>query len=140
LRARAGDDKKDAMSTAAAPRPDRYTVIIRDLVVMASIGIRRSERERKQRVRISVELTATPAATFPGEDRRNVLNYEKVLTTIRHLVREGHVDLCETLAERICSACFADSRVAHMRATVEKLDVFLETESVGAILERNRPA
>lgn len=128
------------MSPSAAPPPDRYIVIIRGLVVMASIGIRRAERERKQRVRISVELTATAAATFPGEDRRNVLNYEKVLTTIRHLVREGHVELCETLAERICTACFADPRVAQMRVTVEKLDVFLETESVGAIIERNRPA
>jgi dihydroneopterin aldolase len=139
LRARAGDDKKVAMN-APVPVSDRYTVIVRGLVVMASIGIRRAERERKQRVRISVELTATPAATYPGEDRRNVLNYEKVLTTIRHIVREGHIDLCEMLAERICGACFADSRVAHMRVTVEKLDVFLETESVGAILERRRPA
>ena len=128
------------MSAAAPAFPDRYTVIVRGLVVMASIGIRRAERERKQRVRISVELTATPAATFPGDDRRNVLNYEKVLTAIRHIVREGHVELCETLAERICAACFADPRVAHMRVTVEKLDVFLETESVGAILERARPA
>jgi len=128
------------MSSPAGPLPDRYTVIVRGLVVMASIGIRRAERERKQRVRVSVELTATPAATFPGEDRRSVLNYEKVLTTIRHIVREGHIELCETLAERICNACFADTRVAHMRVTVEKLDVFLETESVGAILERNRPA
>jgi dihydroneopterin aldolase len=140
LRARAGDDKKSAMSIIALPLPDRYTVLVRGLVVMASIGIRRAERERKQRVRISVELTAGAAATFPGEDRRNVLNYEKVLTTIRHIVREGHIDLCEMLAERICSACFTDARVAHMRVTVEKLDVFLETESVGAIIERNRPA
>ena len=127
------------MSTATSALPDRYTVVVRGLVIMASIGIRRAERERKQRVRISVELTATSAAAFPGDDRRNVLNYEKVLTTIRHIVREGHIELCETLAERICTACFADPRVAHMRATVEKLDVFLETESVGAIIERNRP-
>lgn len=128
------------MSTPASLPPDRYTAIVRGLVVMASIGIRRAERERKQRVRISVELTATAAATFPGEDRRNVLNYEKVVATIRHIVREGHIELCETLAERICTACFADPRVAHMRVEIEKLDVFLETESVGAILERNRPA
>jgi dihydroneopterin aldolase len=139
LRARAGNDKKVAMNIADAPLPDRYTVIVRGLVMMASIGIRRAERERKQRVRISVEMTATAAAMFPGEDRRNVLNYEKTLTTIRHIVREGHVDLCEMLAQRICTACFADPRVAHMRVTVEKLDVFLETESVGAIIERNRP-
>jgi len=116
-----------------------YTAFVRGLVLMASIGIRRSERERKQRVRISVELTATPEATFPGEDRRNVLNYEKVVSAIRAIVREGHIELCEGLAQRICNACFADPRVSRIRVTVEKLDVFLETESVGAILERSRP-
>ncbi|HEX5318896.1 MAG TPA: dihydroneopterin aldolase [Stellaceae bacterium] len=116
-----------------------YTAFVRGLVLMASIGIRRSERDRKQRVRISVELTATPEATFPGEDRRNVLNYEKVVSAIRAIVREGHIELCEGLAQRICNACFADPRVSRIRVTVEKLDVFLETESVGAILERSRP-
>ncbi|HEX3882763.1 MAG TPA: dihydroneopterin aldolase [Stellaceae bacterium] len=129
-----------AMTPDLEPLPPRYTVLVRGLVLMASIGIRRPERERKQRVRVSVELTATPAATFPGEDRRNVLNYEKVVSAIRAIVREGHIELCEGLAERICNHCFADSRVAHVRATVEKLDVFLETESVGAIIERSRPA
>ena len=38
--------------------PERYTVIVRGLVLMGSIGIRRAERDRSQRVRVSVELTA----------------------------------------------------------------------------------
>ena len=64
---------------------DRYTVVVRGLVLMSSIGIRRAERDRPQRVRISVELTATPAAAFPGEDRRRVINYEHVIAAIRKI-------------------------------------------------------
>jgi len=118
---------------------DRYTVVVRGLVLMSSIGIRRAERDRPQRVRISVELTATEAATFPGEDRRRVINYEHVIAAIRKIAGSGHIDLCEGFAQRICDACFADPRVAHMRVSVEKLDVFPETEAVGAVLERVRP-
>jgi dihydroneopterin aldolase len=119
---------------------DRYTVVVRGLVLMSSIGIRRAERDRPQRVRISVELTATPAAAFPGEDRRRVINYEHVVAAVRKIAGSGHIDLCEGFAQRICDACFADPRVAHMRVSVEKLDVFPETEGVGAVLERVRPS
>ena len=34
---------------------DRYKVFVNNLVLMCSIGVRRAERERLQRVRISVE-------------------------------------------------------------------------------------
>jgi 7,8-dihydroneopterin aldolase/epimerase/oxygenase len=118
---------------------NRYVVVVRDLVLMCSIGIRRAEHERLQRVRISVELTATVEASFPREDRRRVINYEKVVAAIRQIARSGHIDLCEGFAERICAACFADPRVAHLRVSVEKLDIFPDAEAVGAILERTRP-
>jgi dihydroneopterin aldolase len=118
--------------------PPLYTVIVRRLVLMCSIGIRRVERERPQRVAVSVELTATPDATFPGDDRRSVINYEKVVAAIRRIAGAGHIDLCEGFADRICDACFTDPRVGHIRVTVEKLDVFPEAEGVGAILERSR--
>jgi dihydroneopterin aldolase len=118
---------------------DRYTVIVRGLVLMCSIGIRRAERDRPQRVRVSVELTATEEVSFPSEDRRRVINYEHVVATIRQIAGSGHIDLCEGFAQRICDACFADPRVAQIRVSVEKLDVFPETEGVGAVLERVRP-
>jgi len=118
---------------------DRYTVTVRGLVVMCSIGIRPEEQNRPQRVRVSVELAASAGALFPGDNRRRVINYEKVVAAIRDIARAGHVDLCEGLAERIADACFADPRVAHVRIAVEKLDVFPDAEGVGAILERSRP-
>jgi 7,8-dihydroneopterin aldolase/epimerase/oxygenase len=122
------------------PAAATYTVTVRGLVLMCSIGIRRREREQKQRVRISVDLAAASAAAFPGDDRRRVVNYEKVVAAIREIARSGHIDLCEGFAERICAACFADPRVERVRVWVEKLDVFRDAEGVGAVLERTRPA
>ena len=115
----------------------RYTVTVRGLVLPCSIGIRVRERERQQRVRISVDLMATDP--FPGEERRRVINYEKVVAAIREIANSGHIELCEGFAERVCTACFADPRVERVRVWVEKLDVFAEADGVGAILERGRP-
>src|SRR5215468_7350743 len=117
-----------------------YTVTVPGLVLMSSIGIRRREREQRQRVRVSVDLVATTAAAFPGDDRRRVINYEKVVAAIREIGRSGHIDLCEGFAERICTVCLADPRVQRVRVWVEKLDVFSDAEGVGAMLERTRPA
>ena len=114
-----------------------YTVTVRGLVLMCSIGIRRHEREHAQRVRVSVDLVASEA--FPGEERRRIINYEKVVAAIRDIARSGHIDLCEGFAERVCTACFADPRVERVRVWVEKLDVFPDAECVGAMLERTRP-
>jgi len=116
-----------------------YVVTIRGLVLMASIGIRRREREQKQRVRISVDVTAAAGAAFPGEDRRRVINYEKIVAAIREIAASGHIDLCEGFAERVCNACLADPRVERVRVWVEKPDVFPDTDGVGAVLERTRP-
>jgi dihydroneopterin aldolase len=129
-----------AMKTAPHSSADRYTVIVRGLVVMCSIGIRPEEQDTAQRVRVSVELTAPDGAVFPGENRRRVINYEKVVAAVRELAASGHIDLCEGFAERVADSCFADPRVAWLRVTVEKLDVFPDAEGVGAILERRRSA
>jgi dihydroneopterin aldolase len=123
----------------AVPRPRTpYTVTVRGLVLWCSIGIRRREREEKQRVRVSVELVAAAEAGFPGDDRRRVINYEKVVAAIRAIAAAGHIELCEGFALRICRACLTDPRIERVRVAVEKLDVFADVEGVGAILERSR--
>ena len=124
-----------AFPDIAAPR---YTVTVRGVKMLANIGIRAREREEKQHIRISVDLVAGPGHEFPGEERRRVINYEKVVAAIRQIVRAGHHDLCEGLAARIADACFADNRVERVRVWVEKLDVFPEADGVGAMLERAR--
>ena len=128
------------MEIAAVRRPaERYTVVVRGLVLICSIGIRRVERERPQRVRVSVELTATEEAGVPRDERRRVINYEHIVAAIRRIADSGHIDLCEGFAARICDACFADPRVGRIKVEVEKLDIFADAEAVGAVIERQRP-
>jgi dihydroneopterin aldolase len=116
-----------------------YVVTIRGLVLMASIGVTRREREQKQQVRVSVDLTATREAATPGGNRRRIINYAKVVAAIREIAASGHIELCEGYAERICNACFADPKVERVRVWVEKPEVFPDADGVGAILERTRP-
>src|SRR5215472_5350279 len=108
--------------------------------LMGAAGYTVTVRGHKQRVRVSVDLIAAAGAAFPGDDRRRVINYEKVVAAIREIGRSGHIDLCEGFAERICTVCLADPRVERVRVWVEKLDVFSDAEGVGAMLDRTRPA
>ena len=53
---------------------------------------------------------------------RDVFSYDIVVDTIRLILSRGHIDLVETLAERIADA-LAPIRVFRVIARIEKLDV-----------------
>jgi dihydroneopterin aldolase len=111
-------------------------LFVRDLVLPCLIGVHRHERDAKQRVRINLDLTV---AEPDGRDDRlaSVVNYETIVGRIRDAIASGHVNLVETLAERIAALCLDDSRVRSARVRVEKLDVFPDAASVGIEIERH---
>ena len=113
-------------------------VFIRDLMLDALIGVYGHEKENAQRIRINIDLAVkeTPNAV---EDRlSDVVSYEDVADGIRKMVANGHVNLVETLAERIADMCFNDRRVEAARVRIEKLDVFEDAASAGVEIERYR--
>jgi dihydroneopterin aldolase len=110
-------------------------VFLRDMVLQASIGIYPHEHAATQRVRINVDLGVVEGVGRADRLER-VVDYEKVANTVRSIATSGHVNLVETLAERIASACLRDDRVRLARVRVEKLDVFEDTVSVGVEVER----
>lgn len=119
------------------PAPRTRQVFVRDLVVPCLIGVHRHERDGAQRVRVNLELDVIDG---PVEDRlSDVVNYETLIDAIRRLTAAGHVNLVETLAERIAALCFDDARVLAARVRVEKLDVVSDAASVGVEIERSRP-
>ena len=112
-------------------------VFIHDLVLMASIGIYHHEKLDRQRIRINLDLAVREGdASAVDDDIKNVVCYEQVVSNIRGLVEAGHVNLVETLVERIAEFCLTDRRVRLARVRVEKLDVFPDATSVGVEIER----
>ena len=114
-----------------------YRVFVRDLVLPCSIGIYPHEKGLRRRVRVNVEIQVS--AALPGnDDFADVVNYESIVAGIKSITEAGHINLVETLADRVATLCLADRRVSTTRVTVEKLDVWPETESVGVVVERRR--
>jgi dihydroneopterin aldolase len=54
------------------------------------------------------------------------------------LVESEHVNLIETLAERIARQCLSDGRVQRVRVRIEKPDVARSFKGVGIEIERDR--
>ena len=68
-----------------------------------------------------------------------VVCYEDVVRKVQSICAADHVNLIETLAERIAASCLADERVHAVRVRVEKPHAFEECASVGIEIERLRP-
>jgi 7,8-dihydroneopterin aldolase/epimerase/oxygenase len=114
-----------------------YRVFVRDLVLPCSIGIYPREKGLRRRVRVNAEIQVT--APLPSaDDFADVVNNETIVAGIKAITEAGHINLVETLADRIATLCLADHRVSSTRVMVEKLDVWPETESVGVVVERKR--
>jgi dihydroneopterin aldolase len=112
-------------------------VFVHDLTIQASIGVYSHEKLDKQRIRINLDLAVREGdSSRMGDELSNVVCYEEVVTSIRALIDAGHVNLVETLAERIAALCLEDRRVRVARVRVEKLDVFPDATSVGVEIER----
>jgi dihydroneopterin aldolase len=118
-------------------RTDCRIVLIRDLVLPARIGIFDSEQANAQRVRFNIEI-GVPDRPPQRDSIREVLRYDDVIDGIRRIVAAGHVNLVETLAERVAAQCLALSAVLWVRVRIEKLDIAPDAASVGIEIFRKR--
>lgn len=112
-----------------------HHVFIRNLELLAQIGIHGHERTKHQPIRINLDLAVQD--TVPLDDRLDrVVDYEAISLNIQALVAKGHINLAETLAELIAAACLEDKRVRCVRVRVEKLHAVPGAESAGVEIER----
>jgi len=117
-------------------------VFIRDLVLSGFIGVYPSEHAAPQRIRINLDLAVADPGSQRGsrprvgrDDLARVINYETTAEIARACVAAGHVQLVETLAERIAEQILQDERIRSVRVRVEKLDVFADAASAGVEIE-----
>lgn len=113
-------------------------VFVRNLEMLAHIGVHGHEHGKPQPIRINLDLAVEDLAEL--EDRlEKVVDYAVLTEKIRSIVSGGHINLAETLAERIALACFEDARVRSARVRVEKLHAVPGAESAGVEIERHAP-
>jgi 7,8-dihydroneopterin aldolase/epimerase/oxygenase len=113
-------------------------VFVRDLEVNALLGIYDHEKVKPQRIIVNIDLSVHEAEASTADDISHVVSYEIVVKKVEAILAEGHINLVETLCEKIASACLRDRRVAAARIRVEKPDIIPNARSVGVEIERSR--
>lgn len=110
-------------------------VLVRDLELPVEIGFYGHEKGRTQTVRINLDLSVVD---LPVQDDviGSVVDYVAVVNKVRKIAGGGHVNLVETLAERIAAICLDDVRVLKARIRVEKPDAIADAASAGVEIER----
>ena len=108
----------------------RYSkkIIVKDLILLLSVGIHQFEKLEKQRVKFNIEITTDPNLK---PDIKTIVNYESVVNDIKRLTKKTHFDLLETLSESVFDEIFKNKKIKKIKLKIEKLDIIKETTSVG---------
>ena len=113
-------------------------ILIKSLVLNASIGIHEFEKKKKQKISISLEIDAEDNIPYVNHKIENFVSYEFIVKDLKKLINKGHIELLETLGENIFEICFNDPRIQKVKVKLEKLEVFSEADSVGIEVQRSK--
>lgn len=115
---------------------DLRALFLSNFVAPARIGVYDHEQGRVQRVRFDLQVSLRPP--FELRDRlEDVLDYDRLRQGILDILGAGHVNLLETLAERVLGMCFGYSEVVAVHLRITKLHAHDDCE-VGYEVRRRR--
>ena len=103
-------------------------IIVKDLILLLSVGIHQFEKLKKQKVRFNIEITTDPNLK---SDIKTIVNYENIINDIKKLTDKKHFELLEILSEAIFDEIFKNKKIKKIKLKIEKLDIIKETTSVG---------
>jgi len=133
--ANSSDHANEARLSRHRPNGPLDKIFVKDLVLPCFVGAFEEERHARQQVRFQVEVSIYPSRRRNNDDVERVMSYDRIVEAIRAVTGGAHINLLETMAERIAAKCLAHRRAARVRVIVEKLER-LEGASLGVEIER----
>ena len=112
-------------------------IFIRDLTLIASIGLYPEEKKKEQPVVISLllQLKRKDQQTY---DLDSYVCYNRIYRAIEEIIAEGHILLVETLAERIADMCLSHTEVCSVRVEVAKPEAITAAQAAGVVICRKK--
>tara|TARA_B100000408_G_scaffold57209_1_gene43660 strand:+ start:1863 stop:2231 length:369 start_codon:yes stop_codon:yes gene_type:complete len=113
----------------------KYLVLVKDLILKASVGIYRYEKKKLQKVRFNISVIAQDNIKKKN-DISDFVSYEDIIKNVKNVINKGHTPLIENLAHNIAEKCLINKKIFKIEIMIEKLETFKETESVGIKIVR----
>ena len=111
-------------------------VFIENLEIETIIGIFGWEREVKQIVRISLEMSFDISKAGKSDKINDALDYKKIGKSIVNLVENSSFFLVEKMAEEIASLVLTNEQIEEIKLRVEKPGALRGSKSVGVEILR----
>ena len=113
-------------------------ILIKELTLDLKLGHYDFEKEKKQKVKFSLEIDYEDKKPTNDEDIKSIVNYDKIVKLISKLVKSKHYNFLETLAEDVFDELFKDRRIGKIMLQIEKLEILKHCSSVGIQISKKR--
>lgn len=126
------------MANAGGRHGAARRIIVDGFELAGSVGVYEHERQARQPLVVSLNLWVVDDYDGRSDRLGDVYDYDVAIDAIRTSVESGHINLLETLAERIAQACLEDERVLAVDVRVDKPAVLPACRSIGIEIHRVR--
>tara|TARA_B100001123_G_scaffold299933_1_gene334626 strand:+ start:2468 stop:2893 length:426 start_codon:yes stop_codon:yes gene_type:complete len=113
-------------------------VLIKDLILDLKLGYYDFEKDKTQKVKFTVEINYKDKKPTNDKDLKSIVNYDKIVSLIKKLVKNKHYNFLETLAEDVFDELFKDRRIDKITLQIEKLEIMKDCSSVGIQISKKR--
>ena len=112
-------------------------IFIRDFRLQTLIGFHRRERIVPQTIRVDLEIGIANRAVFASDKVADCIDYDRVTSRVRE-VAGAHVNLVETLADRVAAMVLDEFGAAWVKVSIAKLGILKDVGLVGVTIERSK--
>ena len=113
-------------------------ILIKDLTLDLKLGYHDQEKNKKQKVKFSLDIDCKNKKPTNDKDIKSIVNYDKIVKLIEKLVKNKHYNFLETLAEDAFDELFKDKRIDKIVLQIEKLEILKQCTSVGIQISKKR--
>lgn len=114
-------------------------LFLRNYDIPVNIGVYDFEKVAPQRVVFNVDLYVPLAVSTPTQDDvSEIVDYDLIRRVINARVERGHIELQETLCDDIANTLMEHPKIAAVRVSTEKPDVYPNCDAVGVEVWRVR--
>ena len=103
-------------------------ILINNLIIQASVGVYKQEKQNKQKIIVNVELLLSNNSEPKHDNLESTQDYSQFRKSLIDIIQSQHFHLLEVLVEKIHSTLMINSYVIGVKVNISKPEIFNDCE------------
>lgn len=114
---------------------EKKSIFVKNYMTYCSIGIYPNEKQRKQKIKISINLDLKKVNS--KDTISSTVSYEKIISILKEIKKYQHINLLETLAKKILFNLEKINNLKKIEIKIIKCNILTGDQEVGVTLEKS---